>query len=122
MGHVLTREVLQSRIDTLEAQLARREAELEYCATHTTHPPLVLSGRNDANVGSSSYGGTTDPNPPARTGSSLKGVDPGEPENGSTAVHAMTNEEIIKMLDMTAARNRALEVEIKTLFKRVSLL
>lgn len=40
---------------------------------------------------------------------------------GPATAQGLTNEEIIKMLSATAARNRSLEVEIKTLFKRVSL-
>ncbi|KAF9444506.1 hypothetical protein P691DRAFT_620740, partial [Macrolepiota fuliginosa MF-IS2] len=34
VAHIITRESLQSKIDTLEAQLARREAQLEHWATH----------------------------------------------------------------------------------------
>lgn len=82
MEHASTREALQSRIDALEARLARRETELEYYTTH------AASERNQVEVDS-------------------------DPE-------AMTNEDIIMMLDTTAARNRSLEVEIKSLFKRVS--
>ncbi|EKM82264.1 hypothetical protein AGABI1DRAFT_112316 [Agaricus bisporus var. burnettii JB137-S8] len=81
MEHASTREALQSRIDALEARLARRETELEYYTTH------AAAERNQVEVDS-------------------------DPE-------AMTNEDIIMMLDTTAARNRSLEVEIKSLFKRL---
>lgn len=125
VAHVLTREALQSRIDALEAQLARREAELEYCATRTTHIPILSSRRNDANVASISPDGNIDLKGATRTGSSPKTAAPYEPKSdgtGLTQTQALTNEEIIKILNMTAARNRTLEVEIKTLSKRVSLL
>ncbi|KAF5361781.1 hypothetical protein D9756_002832 [Leucocoprinus leucothites] len=119
VAHGLTRDALQSRVDILEAQLARRDAELEMYATHTSCMPAVLSGRNDANVG---YKPDDDGSKVKRHRSISSPLDPGEPRNSTNVPppgQALTNEAIIEMLNTTAARNRALEVEIKTLFKRL---
>jgi hypothetical protein len=112
--HVLTREALQSRIDALEARLARRETELEYYNTRAAHRSPALERNPAEDIGSTSSEGILDSIPQVKSDPSLKGVDLNDP------LQVMTNEDIIKMLNSTAARNRTLEVEIKTLFKRAS--
>ncbi|KXN86487.1 hypothetical protein AN958_10021 [Leucoagaricus sp. SymC.cos] len=117
VAHRFTREALQSKIDTLVAQLARREAELEFYATHTTCVPSGLSGRTRPNEFEVDIAGLE-----VSTGPSAQAAGSSKSKDDATALppaQLLTNEEIIKMLDTTAARNRALEVEIKTLFKRL---
>ncbi|KAJ3570605.1 hypothetical protein NP233_g4294 [Leucocoprinus birnbaumii] len=118
VAHSLTRDALQSRVDILEAQLARREAELEFYATHTSCVPTVLSGRNDVNARSDAddrnspverpRGGSSSPNP-------TKSKNTVTSETGQP----FTDEAVLQMLNATAARNRTLKVEIKTLFKQL---
>jgi hypothetical protein len=124
VAHALTREALQSKTDMFEAQLARREAELEFYATHATCTSPVLSGRNDANVGSRIDDGGSKPRK-SRSRLPDQATGPGQLEHDASHPipgQSLTNEAIINLLSTTAARNRALEVEIKTLFRRVSLL
>ena len=74
----------------LEARLCRREAELELC---------LRDG----------------------LGAQLRdGVPKPQPTHPSRAPLEMTDDEAIRMLELTATRNRALEVEIRDLFRRVS--
>ena len=89
----------EARLCVLEAKLCRREAELEVC---------LRDG-----VGMKLRGGA---------GTKLRdGVStPRLTYNQSQAPLEMTDDEAIQMLELTATRNRALEVEIRDLFRRVS--
>jgi hypothetical protein len=83
----------ESRISELEAQLARREAQLEACVAHAglcfeSSSPLSISSaqRKAANACSSGK---------------------------------MSQEEIVQALDMASAKDKALEIEVKGLIERV---
>ena len=99
----------------LEARLCRREAELELC---------LRDG-----VGTK-FGGGVGTNLRDGAGATLRdGVDtllrkrvptPQPTHNQSQAPLQMTDDEAIRMLELTATRNRALEVEVRDLFRRVS--
>lgn len=121
-AHTSTTEALQSKIDLLVTQLARRDVELEYYATHTmrTQTPAFSPGHDAGNAVSSSVQSRPGPTEAKRTGLLSQAGRAGEQELGPATARSITNEEIIKMLSTTAARNRSLEVEIKTLFKRVN--
>jgi hypothetical protein len=85
--------------------------------------PTGLSGRNDANIGSDSSDGGMKARKtrPASLTTAAHSTESKDDVVEPLPKQPLTNMEIIKMLNMTAARNRVLEVEIKTLFKRVSL-
>ena len=99
----------------LEVRLCRREAELELC---------LRDG-----VGTKFRGGVGT-NLRDGAGATLRdGVDtllrkcvpmPQLTHNQSEAPLQMTDDEAIRMLELTATRNRALEVEVRDLFRRVS--
>lgn len=80
----------------LEARLCRREAELEMCLRDGV--------------------GTKLPGERLRDGVST----PRLTHNGSEAPLEMTDDDAIRMLEMTATRNRELEVEIRDLFRRLN--
>ena len=87
-AHAQTRRSAQARIDSLEAQLSRREVELE----------TFISG----------------------VGPTVPIIQHEYPRNADQLIdEPLTSEQIISVLDATAARNKTLETEIRTLFKRV---
>lgn len=89
-AHQQTKKVAESQIIALKAQLSRREAELEACIAHT----------KDCFPAPSNYylmAGTHVPE----------------------VREQMSPEKAIKALSLTATKNKALELEIKTLFKQV---
>ncbi|KAF8958673.1 hypothetical protein BDZ97DRAFT_1761909 [Flammula alnicola] len=88
-AHAQTRESAEARILALEAKLSRREAELEACVAHADHGVSVE----------------------VRISPRIKERMP--------ANDLVTSEQIISMLDITVARNKLLESEITTLFKRL---
>ena len=89
----------EARLCALEAKLCRREAELEVC---------LRDG-----VGMNLRGG-------AGTKLQDEVFTPRVAHCQSRAPLEMTDDEAIRMLELTATRNRALEVEIRDLFRRVS--
>ncbi|KAF8160027.1 hypothetical protein B0H34DRAFT_705875 [Crassisporium funariophilum] len=87
IAHAQTHEWAEAKIVALEAQLSRREAELESCIARADHAVLTPQTKRSAQA--------------------------------RVLIEPITSEQVISMLDVTAARNRMLEVEIKTLFKRL---
>ncbi|KAF8989683.1 hypothetical protein BDQ17DRAFT_1434286 [Cyathus striatus] len=88
-AHGRTRDEYETRILTLEARIARMEAELENCVQeHTALDPVATS--------------------PVHTKALVRYPD-----------DPITDDEAIEMLHATVARNKALEMEIKTLFSRL---
>jgi hypothetical protein len=83
----------------LEAKLFRREAELEVCLRDG------VGAKSREGVGTKLQDGVPTPRPT---------------HTESQAPLEMTDDEAIRMLELTATRNRALEVEIRDLFRRVS--
>lgn len=88
--HAHFREMFEDRIQTLEAQLARRDAELE---THVGH--LVLEANAAPRI-----------------------LMQNEKRSRKEPV-SMAQEEVMIILQRTSARNKTLEEEIKGLFKRL---
>ena len=89
----------EARLCALEAKLCRREAELEVCLRDGVGRALR------GGVGTELPDGVSTPQPT---------------HNQSQAPLEMTDDEAIRMLELTARRNRALEAEIRDLFRRVS--
>ncbi|TFK39645.1 hypothetical protein BDQ12DRAFT_63224 [Crucibulum laeve] len=85
MAHTRYKLESEARITALQAQISRREAELEFYVAHI---------------------GTDSPVPDS--------VHISVPDH-----EPISNEQAIRMLDRTTARNKALELEIKTLFQRL---
>jgi hypothetical protein len=83
----------------LEAKLCQREAELEVCLRDG------VGAKSREGVGTKLQDGVPTPRPT---------------HTQSQAPLDMTDDEAIRMLELTATRNRALEVEIRDLFRRVS--
>lgn len=86
-AHEQTRQHADSRILELEAQLARRDAELEAC--------LIYDKNNDT----ASHHSKRTPLPP----------------NMARDVPRMTNEEALEVMGTTSARNKVLEQEVRGL-------
>ena len=89
----------EARLCALEARLCRREAELEVCLRDGVGMKLREGGGTKLRDGVST---------------------PRLTYNQSLPPIEMTDDEAIRMLELTATRNRALEVEIRDLFRRVS--
>ena len=85
----------EERIRTLEAQLARRDAELEARGEHVGHVAL-------------------EPNPTSKKEMHKKKGYGKEPA-------PMAQEEVMTVLQRTTVRNKTLEEEIRNLFKRVRI-
>ncbi|KAL6297924.1 hypothetical protein BKA93DRAFT_754537 [Sparassis latifolia] len=91
-AHVQTRDQAESDLISLNAQLARREAELETCIVHPCHDQPTAG---PSSLRLTTQMSTEDKLPPA--------------------VAMFTREEAIKVLEITAAKNHALEIEVKEL-------
>jgi len=89
----------EARLCALEAKLCRREAELEVCLRDG------VGTKSREGVGTKLRDGVSTPQPT---------------HHQSQTPLKMTDDEAIRMLELTATRNRALEVEIRDLFRRVS--
>jgi len=106
-AHAKTREFAEKKILALQARLSWHEVELERCIT---------GGHAHDGCGGSGKDGEGDLTPRRRTSSPAtmsplpSPVDP---------LEKVGSEEIISMLDATVARNRILEGEVRTLFRRV---
>jgi hypothetical protein len=83
----------------LEAKLCRREAELEVCLRDG------VDAKSREGVGTKLQDRVPTPRPT---------------HTQSQTPLEMTDDEAIRMLELTATRNRALELEIRDLFRRVS--
>ncbi|KZT21131.1 hypothetical protein NEOLEDRAFT_1139747 [Neolentinus lepideus HHB14362 ss-1] len=90
-AHSQTRRDTEYRITALEAQLARRDAELEACIYHTEHRAKIQSTDKKYRSNKTPSGGAC----------------------------SMTDEDIISVLEATAAKNRALELEVKQIAAQV---
>ncbi|KAJ3507691.1 hypothetical protein NLJ89_g6165 [Agrocybe chaxingu] len=100
-AHELTREAFEAHILALEAKLSRRDAELESC---------VASAGHGASLGAASP--TWDSAQGDRRTNDRQ-------ESWSQDRREISSEEMIGMLDVTAARNKVLEAEIKILARRL---
>lgn len=100
-AHAHTRERADAELFSLNARLARREAELEACVVHINHPlPGPPSSVSPHKTGTHS---TT-----AKASSSSSSV-------------PFTQDDAIKILELSAARNRTLETEIRNLLGQVCI-
>jgi hypothetical protein len=99
-AHARTRDLAEKRILGLEAQLSRREVELERC--------IVGGHVHDV-------GGEGDTTP-------LQRISPSATAPPVDVMEQIGNEEIISILDSTVARNKILENEVKTLVRRVCII
>jgi len=98
-AHARLRERAEHDILSLHAQLARRDTELEACTLHVEH-----------NLAASS----------SELRSTLSGQRKPRRPKLQSPTETFTREEAIRVLELTAARNRALEVEVKELIETVS--
>jgi hypothetical protein len=95
VAHEHTRQIFQDRIDNLEAQLARRDAELEACGGDVEPPMLEAS-------------------------SVLKKEDQKGKKFRKEQV-LIPQEEVLTLQQQSTTRNKTLEEEIRGLFKRVRI-
>jgi hypothetical protein len=96
VAHAHTREMFEGRIHSLEAQLARRDAELEARAEHVGYVALEPSVAQ------------------------RRGMQKGK--RFKMEAVSIAEEEAMTMLQWTTGRNKALEEDIKGLFRRVCIL
>ncbi|CAA7269855.1 unnamed protein product [Cyclocybe aegerita] len=99
-AHERTREGLEAHILALEAKLSRREVELESC------------------VASAGHGASLRAASPAWDNTQRERRADDRRESRSQERREISSEEMIGMLDVTAARNKVLEAEIKILARR----
>ncbi|KAH9941488.1 hypothetical protein B0H21DRAFT_752566 [Amylocystis lapponica] len=104
-AHACTREHAESEILALTAALARREAELEACVVHADHMAPAPKPEDVAL-----------PRRPPQAEAA-----PRRDELVGPRLQPFTRQEAIKILEISAARNRALEIEVKSLIDRVSI-
>ena len=97
-AHERTRQQAEHRITELEARLARRDAELEACVAHT----------NDFLSQGTSHDCLTYRSQDGEAGK----------QNRSDNPHLL-REDAIQVMETTSAKNKVLELEIRSLFKRV---
>lgn len=99
--HAATRQRTEEQILSLQAKLARREAELETCVTHMDHnismPELTKMPQW---TGQGSLTPTT--------------------HNKNASAPSFTPQEAIDVLEITNRKNKQLEMEVKNLLDRVS--
>ncbi|CAA7269861.1 unnamed protein product [Cyclocybe aegerita] len=100
-AHERTREVLEAHILTLEAKLSRRDAELESCVASAGHGASLRAASPTLNSAH-----------PERRADDRH-------DSWSQERREISSEEMIGMLDVTAARNKVLEAEIKILARRL---
>ncbi|KAI9063851.1 hypothetical protein FKP32DRAFT_1717707 [Trametes sanguinea] len=113
LAHIITREEAEAEIARLRAMIARRDAELEACATHDGHRILLSSSGpvEQSPVRLSRHSDRTD----VRTG---RRADSGKGSHGvPVGNHAATEHDHV--LARTMSRNRALEQEVEFLKQRV---
>jgi hypothetical protein len=96
IAHAHSREMLECRIHSLEAQLARRDAELEVCGEHVGYA--------------------------APEANALLRKEMQKEKRYKKEPVSMAEEEVMIMLQRTTARNKTLEEEIKGLFRRVCII
>ncbi len=94
-SHARTHDQAELEILSLRAQLARRDAELAACVIHTDHSSLVPALDPIPNVESTS-------------------------KRDKIPASSLTPEEAVRVLGLSAVKNRELEIEIKQLASRVS--
>jgi hypothetical protein len=97
-AHERTRQQAENRIIELEAQLARRDAELEACVTHTND--FLSRGTNHDRITNRSQDGEAG-------------------KQGRSDNRHLVREDAIQLMETTSAKNKVLELEIRSLFKRV---
>ena len=99
-AHEQTRQQTDYRIIELEAQLARRDAELAACITHADDLLSQSKGQEDK----------------------FRRLNDRETRSRSRHDNRhMTKEQAIKVMEATSARNKALELEVQGLFDRVRI-
>jgi hypothetical protein len=97
-AHEYTRQQAGLRIIELEAQLARRDAELEACITNADN--LLRHGLDQ--------------------GRKSRCLDIGGPANiGPITNNYLSEEDAIQVINATSAKNKALELEVQALFNTV---
>ncbi|EPQ56773.1 hypothetical protein GLOTRDRAFT_121105 [Gloeophyllum trabeum ATCC 11539] len=89
-AHAITRRDAEHRVALLEAQVARRDAELEACIFHPEHMSKLQAAEHEPKLVPLSAKDTS-----------------------------LSEEDIISVLEMTARRNRALELEVKEIAARL---
>jgi hypothetical protein len=94
-AHEQTRHHAKYRIIAIEAQLARRDAELEACITHADD--FLQQGGNQKHLSRVHEAGGNQRNDCGR----------------------LSTEEAIQVMEATSAKNKVLEQEVQNLFKRV---
>jgi hypothetical protein len=96
-SHQQTRQQAEYHIIELQAQLARRDAELEAYITRTDEFP-------------------SPENAPRRNSQFHK-----DKESGPSVDRHITKEEALRVMEATAAKNKLLELEVQGLFKKVRI-
>ena len=100
ISHARTHEQAEREIRTLRAQLTRREAELEACATHQDHSALLAAAVHGQRT------------PPEDANTSAR-------DRHTAALPTLTPEEAVEILGLSVARNKDLELEVKQLSAKV---
>ncbi|KAI8974574.1 hypothetical protein BD414DRAFT_524884 [Trametes punicea] len=109
-AHALTREEAEAEISRLKAMVARRDAELQACATHDVHRVLLSSAASSA---STSCGMCTHPDCASRKRSRDAGSVLPCPHRTTTVCSPVND--VDQLLAATMSRNRVLEREVESL-------